>query len=278
MNPTDEWIDVGFQMHVRRWQPVGTAKRPFLLVHGLASNARTWDGVGQRLAAAGHPAIAIDQRGHGRSDKLDDGYDFDTITQDLHTLLAKLGWERPILAGQSWGGNVLLAFGARFPGVAQRLVFVDGGFLDLKRRGSWETVAAALRPPALNGAPRTEIAARIKQFHPHWLDAGIEATLHNFETLPDGTVRPWLTLDRHMRILRAMYDQDVAALYPQVQEPVLICAADDGTDWAARKRPLVETAVAHIPHATALWFENSAHDIHVDQPDALTEAFLQAAG
>ena len=40
---------------------------PFLLVHGLASNARMWDGVAQRLADAGHPVATVDLRGHGRS-------------------------------------------------------------------------------------------------------------------------------------------------------------------------------------------------------------------
>ena len=49
-------------------------RRPFLLVHGLSSNARLWDGVGRRLAAAGHQVVAVDQRGHGRSEQVADGY------------------------------------------------------------------------------------------------------------------------------------------------------------------------------------------------------------
>ena len=43
--------------------------RPFLLVHGLSSNSRVWDGVARRLAAAGHEVVAVDQRGHGRSEE-----------------------------------------------------------------------------------------------------------------------------------------------------------------------------------------------------------------
>jgi len=46
---------------------------PFVLVHGLASNARLWDGVARRLAGAGHSSAAVDLRGHGRSDKPDTG-------------------------------------------------------------------------------------------------------------------------------------------------------------------------------------------------------------
>ncbi len=79
---------------------------PFLLVHGLASNARMWDGVGEELARLGHPSVAIDQRGHGRASKPDDGYDFGTLTNDLlrghrrdghrstHRGRPILGWQR----------------------------------------------------------------------------------------------------------------------------------------------------------------------------------------
>ncbi|MCB8968061.1 MAG: alpha/beta hydrolase [Ardenticatenaceae bacterium] len=279
MEAIDRFVDVGFAMHVREWQPLQPAagKRPFLLVHGLASNARTWDAVGRRLALAGHWAIAIDQRGHGLSDKLDEGYDFTAVTQDIHTLLDKLGWAEPILAGQSWGGNVMLAFGARYPGRARQLIFVDGGFLHLQKRGPWETVSAELRPPQLNGTPRTLMKEWLWQAHPQWSEEGVEATLGNFEDMADGTIRPWLTLARHMQILRAMYDQDPTLLYGQVQEPVLLCVADEGGERAIPKREWVETAVAALPHAEVTWFAGAAHDIHVDRPDELTARFLQFA-
>ena len=53
---------------------------PFVLVHGLSSNARLWDGVGERLRERGHSSAALDQRGHGHSDKPESGYDFATVT------------------------------------------------------------------------------------------------------------------------------------------------------------------------------------------------------
>ncbi|MDQ1426431.1 MAG: lipase, partial [Acidimicrobiaceae bacterium] len=82
--------------------------RPFLLVHGLASNARLWDGVADHLAAADHAVVTVDQRGHGQSSKPDHGYDFATVVADLVALIDALDLDRPIVAGQSWGGNVVL--------------------------------------------------------------------------------------------------------------------------------------------------------------------------
>src|SRR4051794_24671205 len=88
---------------------------PFLLVHGLSSNARLWDGVGERLQQLGHSSASVDQRGHGRSGKPDSGYDFETVTDDLAAVIKSLGWDRPVVVGQSWGGNVVLELAYRFP-------------------------------------------------------------------------------------------------------------------------------------------------------------------
>src|SRR6476660_8857533 len=106
--PATRRIEVapGVELAVRSWD--GAGGRPFLLIHGLASNAHLWDGVANRLADLGHAVTAVDQRGHGQSDKPDIGYDFTTVTDDLAAIVAALGYERPVVAGQSWGGNVVL--------------------------------------------------------------------------------------------------------------------------------------------------------------------------
>jgi pimeloyl-ACP methyl ester carboxylesterase len=47
----------GPRLAVREFEGQGGHGHPFLLVHGLASNARLWDGVARRLAAAGLLAL-----------------------------------------------------------------------------------------------------------------------------------------------------------------------------------------------------------------------------
>ena len=281
LQPHAEWLDVrpdqgGLCLHIRRWPGTGQS---FVLLHGLASNARTWDGVARHLAAAGHPVVAVDQRGHGRSDKPTGGYDFDTIADDLARLLDILAFEQPIVAGQSWGGNVVLDFGARHPQRAKGLVLVDGGYIDLQSRpeANWEQVAAQLRPPDLIGTPRIQLQTRLQQAHPDWTDEGVQATLDNFETMADGTIRPWLTLDRHMRILRAMWEQRPRDLYPQVQTPVLLAVAEDPSNpmWMAVKHQQVDAAMAGLPNASVHWFVDTAHDIHVHRPSRLAELMLK---
>lgn len=272
-------IDLGhLHLHIREWHG---RKQPFVLLHGLASNALTWTAVADILHAAGHHVIAVDQRGHGLSDKPSDGYDFATITTDLAALLDALSLkQRPIIAGQSWGGNVVLAFGAAYPGKASQLVFVDGGTIDLQARSdaTWEQIATELRPPNLTGAPRADLHTRIQSSHPDWTPAGVAATLANFQILPNDTVRPWLALDNHMRILRAMWEQRPPQLYPRVQEPVLLVMAESGSgDWATRKRQQVAAAQAGLAQSQVHWLPNTDHDIHVHRPDVLAKLLLETA-
>src|SRR5688500_2186978 len=73
------------------------APAPCLLVHGLASNARLWDGVAARTSAAGHPTYAVDLRAHGDSDVPESGYDTATAAADLAALCAALGIEHAIV-------------------------------------------------------------------------------------------------------------------------------------------------------------------------------------
>jgi len=86
IEPRHEFHDLpsGVRLHAVHWDPtavdsVDAGLTPWLLVHGLASNARLWDGVGRHLAGLGHRVVAIDQRGHGQSSKPDDGYDMATV-------------------------------------------------------------------------------------------------------------------------------------------------------------------------------------------------------
>lgn len=277
MQLNERWFDLDdIRLHAREWLPDNhhPSKPLFLLYHGLSSNAATWDLVSKRLVNEGYPVVAVNQRGHGLSDKPETGYDFASVAGDVRAVVEALPSRDVILAGQSWGGNVILEVAVRYPDLAKGLIFVDGGFLNLRERGPWEKISVELRPPDSIGLLKSEIAERIGQMFPHWGSEEIGITLQNFEHLEDGTVRPWLTLDHHMQILRALYEQDVEALFPKVQEPVLLCPASNQSGFAEERRRQVAAAERMIPNAQVVWFEGSAHDIHVDRPDELAAAML----
>src|SRR5688572_4679311 len=141
----------GVKLNVRRW-PGAPDRVPFLLVHGLSSNARLWDGVAAALTGAGHPSYAVDLRSHGESDRSETGYDTATAAADLDAVCGALDLPPVIAAGQSWGDNVVVQLAARFPARVAALALVDGGWMDLRRSyDSWEACEEALRPPSIEG-------------------------------------------------------------------------------------------------------------------------------
>jgi pimeloyl-ACP methyl ester carboxylesterase len=243
-------------------------RAPFLLVHGLASNARLWDGVADTLAGLGYAVAAVDLRGHGLSDKPDDGYDYPTVCDDLAAVTDALAWDRPIVVGQSWGGNVVLEHAARHSDAVRAVACVDGGVLDLKARfATWDECAAALAPPRLEGTRLDDIDRTLRQLHPDWPESGIQGALACFELRRDGTVAPWLTRARHLRILRTMWDRRPGGVYSSVKVPVLLVpAADDLGEWTARKEAEVAAAEAALPVVRTRWFRPAHHDVHAQHP------------
>ena len=271
------------ELATHEWMPDAAdagAAPTAVLVHGVTGWHRTWWRVGPALAARGWRAVAVDQRGHGLSDKPDTGYGFDEVTADLKALIEALGLERPVLAGQSYGGQVALDFAARWPALLSGLVLVDGGFIELSTApgATWEQTAVDLKPPPLTGMPRQELLQLMRDYYPTWPESAIEMQMGNFETLPDGTVRPWLTLDRHVQILRVIWEQRPSELYARVKTPALIAAADDhGRDGnLERKRVEVAAASAGIEIVRIRWFQDTAHDIHVERPVELADWILDA--
>ena len=254
---------------------------PYLLVHGLASNARLWDGIAPRLTAEGHPVAAVDLRGHGRSDKPDGGYDFATISEDLRALIAALGFERPVLVGQSWGAGVVLDFGVRHPDLTRGIVLVDGGLNDLRDAfPTWEICWQRLAPPPLLGLPLSDVEGYFRQYHADWPEKGLEGSLANFEIRPDRTIAPWLTRDRHRAILEAMWGQRTAELWEALRVPALIVPVDGGeADWTKAKQAGAEAAEAALRASgvpgRVQWFKGD-HDIHAQRPAELAEALLAA--
>ncbi|MEM9033315.1 MAG: alpha/beta hydrolase [Actinomycetota bacterium] len=275
-----EWIELpsGVEMHLVRHRPDAVAGSPMLLVHGLASNARLWDGVGRRLAAAGHEAIAVDQRGHGRSSKPDDGYDMVSVTDDLIALIELLGWERPLVAGQSWGGNVVLELGHRRPDLAGVVACVDGGFIDLRIPfPEWEDAATALAPPKLAGTPVERMRSVLATTASDWPEEGRNGTMANFEVRDDGTIAPWLTAERHLQVLRGLWEHRPSTRYPEMQVPVLLIPADNGNvSWTHSKEEAVDAAVDALPRGRAHWFRPAHHDVHAQRPGEVAD-LLRAA-
>lgn len=273
-------IGAGTSLHCVEWgtEDAGGRAVPFLLVHGLASNCRTWERVAARLAARGHLVAAVDQRGHGRSDAPDDGYDFATLCDDLVAVLDALGYERAVVAGQSTGGNIAVELarraGDRLAGVAG----VDGGAIELQDRWPrWDDCAVALAPPRLAGAPMADVRAMLQLAHADWDDWGIDATLANLDVGGAAAVRARLSFDHHVQILRALWEHRPSQVFPELAVPVALILADSAEGGSMGSRAAVDRATALLDRGRVHWVPGADHDIHVQQPATVADFLLQAA-
>jgi len=100
-------------IYVKDWDGGG---RPVILLHGWALSADSWDDQAAAIATAGYRAISYDRRGFGRSDQPWNGYDYDTLTDDLAAVIEATGAENATLAGFSMGGGEVARYMSRYDG------------------------------------------------------------------------------------------------------------------------------------------------------------------
>lgn len=266
----------GLQFHMLDW---GGHGKWAVLLHGLASQAHIWDLVAPQLSESLR-VIAIDQRGHGLSDKPDAGYDFASITHDLDQLLTVLDIERATLIGHSWGGNVAVQYAVDHPQRVTGLVLVDGGFLQIPAHVDWPTAEKMLEPPDLIGTPVADFRANLKVWQgAAWSPQAEEIVLNNFEIRADQTLAPRLKKSNHMQVVRALYEHHPSELWTSVQCPVLMIPAVAAPPHDERTRSMIDAkrrnialAETRLAQSQTLWMHDTLHDIPLHKPHELATA------
>ena len=77
--------------------------QPVVLIHGYPLNGHSWEKQERVLLQGGYRVITYDRRGFGASSQPTIGYDYDTFTADLNTLLDHLRLTDVVLCGFSMG-------------------------------------------------------------------------------------------------------------------------------------------------------------------------------
>ncbi|MGR3465500.1 alpha/beta fold hydrolase [Limimaricola sp.] len=100
------------QLYVKDWGQ----GRPVVLIHGWPLNSDSWEYQAVRLAEAGHRVVAYDRRGFGRSGQPFAGYDYDTMADDLDTVIRELDLKDAAIVGFSMGGGEVARYMSRHEG------------------------------------------------------------------------------------------------------------------------------------------------------------------
>ena len=100
--------------------------RPVVLIHGWPLSGLSWEKQVPALLDAGYRVVAYDRRGFGNSSKPTFGYDYDTLSEDLHKLMTELNLRDATLVGFSMGGGEVVRYLGTFGSDrVERAVFIS---------------------------------------------------------------------------------------------------------------------------------------------------------
>lgn len=258
-------VEPGISIHA---QVVGTGP-PVVLLHGWAFDHRIWDRQIRVLAESGRSTVAIDLRGHGRSDRPYGDYSLERLAQDVITVLSRLTDEPAILIGWSLGGVTALRVALQAPERLAKLVLVSSnGVATSRQEGYPFGYPASAHLPALRSA---ELADR--------LDARRKLVRSGFATEPTDAVVEHLlqqTLDTPSwagaATLTTLLEADQVAVLPRLVVPTaqIIGAKDPifsrrGAAWLAERVPGIEQTV----------LDDCGHYPMIEAPDTFDAALLK---
>lgn len=261
------------RIHVREWG----RGRPIVFVAPWALNSRWWDYHTATLAAQGWRTIAPDRRGHGRSDVPPFGYDFDTLADDLATVLDRVDVRDVVLVGHSMGAAEVVRYLTRHrarrvarvvliapttpfimrtadnPGGAPREAMEEGR--DKLRRNFHQQIVQAA--PAFFGAPAQVVPQHVQDW---WVRMIVEQC----------SIGVMLALHREMT------ETDFRAELRTIEVPTLIIHGD--ADVSARLDTTGRPTHQLVRGSQLKIYEGAAHGLSYTHADRLLADIQAFAG
>jgi len=107
------------------YDEAGSGDPALVFVHGWCCD-RSYHAPQFEHFGATHRVITVDLRGHGDSDKPDDGYTIPNFADDVAAVCGALSLNKPVIVGHSMGGAIALSLSVRHPELARAIVMLDG--------------------------------------------------------------------------------------------------------------------------------------------------------
>ena len=227
--------------------------RPILFIHGFSQCRLAWRKQLESDLAADFRLVAMDIRGHGRSDKPRDAYgDSRLWAGDVHAVITTLGLERPLLAGWSYGGYIICDY-LRYYGeeaISGIHLVAAGTKMGTEDAQPFRGPDFAAIVPALFSEDAEESIAALRRFLRLCVHAELDERDLYFFLGYNAIVPPYV---RRGLFSRSIWNDD---LLPRLTKPVLIT---HGLEDAI----ILPAAARHhqrlIPHARASFYEGVGH-------------------
>ena len=266
----------------------GEKGAPVLLLHGGGQTRHAWRQTAEAIARTGCTAYAVDQRGHGDSDWIEDGaysfFDFAADAAAVAKAIAARAGEKPVVIGASLGGIAsLIAEGeaaAKGESLFSALVLVDitprvdmsgvariQGFMRAHAREGFATVA--------------EAAEAVAAYLPHRpRPKSNEGLRKNLRHHPDGRWRwhwdpQFLDGPRPVARERGKVEAALVEAARQLKVPALLVrGASSELVQEAHAKEFLEL----VPHAEYVDVSGARHMVAGDRNDQFSAAILGFLG
>lgn len=247
----------GCQLHYEEYGH-GT---PVLLIHGLGSSTLDWEFQIPVLSAQ-YRVLALDVRGHGRSDKPHERYRMVDFADDVAALIEHLQLPPVHLVGISMGGMIGFQLGVDQPHLLRSLTIVNSA-PEVKAHNLRERLEIAKRWLLARLLPLETLAKALgKLLFPRPEQAELR---HKVE-------QRWPRNDKraYLASLDAIIGWGVRERLQRILCPTLVISADrDYTPVEAK-----QAYVTELPDARLQVIDNSRHATPLDQPQRFNTALL----
>jgi non-heme chloroperoxidase len=246
---------------------------PVIFIHGVWMSSAFFKEQTGRIPGA--RTIAVDMRGHGRSDQPHSGHTISSYAKDLHAFIEKLGLKDVVLAGWSMGAFVVWEYIQQFGEANLKgTIIVDELPSDFK----WpDFPIGAFDMPTLIHFMQ-EIQNNRQEFVRGFLPLMFKESIaeDDFEWMMDACTAMPESIASSI-----LFDQsivDYRPLYSSLKKPSLLCYG--------REEKLIPVAAGeyihkHAPHSELVVFEDSCHCPFLEEPELFNqtvERFLANLG
>ena len=270
----------GVNIYYKDWGP--KEAQPIVFHHGWPLSADDWDNQMLFFLAEGYRVIAIDRRGHGRSDQVSEGHDMDHYAADASAVVESLDLHNAVHVGHSTGGGQVARYVAKYGQPQGRVT---------------KAVLVSAVPPLMvktetnpGGTPievfdgfRKALAANRAQFYLDVASGPFYGFNRDGADVSQGTIQNWWrqgmigSAKAHYEGIKAFSETDQTEDLKTITVPVLVLQGDDDQVVPYKNAALLQDKLlANSVLKIYPGFPHGMHTTHADTINADILAFIRS--
>ncbi len=265
----------GVNIYYKDWGP--KEAQPIVFHHGWPLSADDWDNQMLFFLAEGYRVIALDRRGHGRSDQVSEGHDMDHYAADASAVVESLDLRNAVHVGHSTGGGQVARYVAKYGQPQDRVA---------------KAVLVSAVPPLMvktdanpGGTPievfdgfRQALAANRAQFYLDVASGPFYGFNRDGAEVSQGTIQNWWrqgmigSAKAHYEGIKAFSETDQTEDLKAITVPVLVMQGDDDQVVPYKNAALLQDKL--LANSVLKIYPDFPHGMHTTHAETINADIL----